>query len=164
MVLLSVLATLPVASFALNPVIQTMYTADPAPMVHKGTLYLFSSHDEDVGEANNFNMKNWVLATTTDMVNWTRAFTASLSSAAKPKQATAAKIEIRLGKLDGQLIGTLAVSGTGGAWQPQSTRIAAASGVHDLFFVFRGAAGEELFKFDFWQFSQRGLPADKAAN
>jgi hypothetical protein len=49
-----------------------MYTADPAPMVHNGTLYLFSSHDQDAGEANNFNMKNWVLATTTDMVNWTQ--------------------------------------------------------------------------------------------
>jgi hypothetical protein len=71
-VLLSVLASLPATSFASNPVIQTMHTADPAPMVHKGTLYLFSSHDEDVGEKNNFNMKNWVLATTTDMVNWTQ--------------------------------------------------------------------------------------------
>ena len=49
-----------------------MYTADPAPMVHDGTIYLFSGHDEDVGENNNFNMKNWVLATTTDMVNWTQ--------------------------------------------------------------------------------------------
>jgi beta-xylosidase len=474
-VLLSVLATLPAASFALNPVIQTMYTADPAPMVHKDTLYLFSSHDEDVGEKNNFNMKNWVLATTTDMVNWTQygaiaslrdfpwaakeisgwdgfdngawapqvierdgkwylygpvqgrgigvlvadnplgpyvdpikkpliaghagglydsidptvyiddkgqaylawgnpnlwsvklnkdmisydtsvgengiirhpmtvkalgertppdktgttlpapalrgtsyeegpwlykrknlnylffaggpipehlaystgptpegpwtyggvimtpqsaftnhggvvdykgktylfyhnaalpggdgfkrsvavdevkfnpdgsvplvqptkegpapiatldpykrveaetiawssgvkiepssaggqnvrdihdgdhiqvrnvdfgaagagAFMASLSSTAKAKQATGAKIEIRLGKLDGQLIGTLPVSGTDGQWKPQSVRISAAAGVHDLFFVFRGAAGEELFKFDYWQFSQR---------
>ncbi|WP_082616109.1 family 43 glycosylhydrolase [Massilia sp. Root418] len=71
-VLLSLLTGLPSASFALNPVIQTMYTADPAPMVHKGTLYLFSSHDEDIGEKNNFRMKNWVLATTTDMVNWTQ--------------------------------------------------------------------------------------------
>ena len=71
-VLSSVLASLPLASFAVNPVIQTMYTADPAPMVHKGTLYLFSSHDQDVGEKNNFNMKDWVLATTTDMVNWTQ--------------------------------------------------------------------------------------------
>jgi len=71
-VLLSVLASLPVTSFARNPIIQTMYTADPAPMVHDGTLYLFIDHDEDKGEANNFNMKNWVLATTTDMVNWTQ--------------------------------------------------------------------------------------------
>ena len=50
-VLLSVLASLPAASFALNPVIQTMYTADPAPVVHDGTLYLFSGHDEDAGKS-----------------------------------------------------------------------------------------------------------------
>ncbi len=72
LVLLFVLASLHAPSFALNPVIQTMYTADPAPMVHNGMLYLFSSHDEDVGEKKNFNMKNWMLATTTDMVNWTQ--------------------------------------------------------------------------------------------
>ena len=65
-VLLSVLASLRAVSFARNPIIQTMYTADPAPMVHDGTLYLFSDHDEDKGEKNNFNLKNWVLATTTD--------------------------------------------------------------------------------------------------
>ena len=92
-----------------------------------------------------------------------RAFMASLSSTAKAKEATGAKIEIRLGKLDGQLIGTLPVSGTGGEWKPQSARISGASGINDLFFVFRGAAGEELFKFDYWQFSQRDLPADSAS-
>ncbi|USX17888.1 family 43 glycosylhydrolase [Oxalobacteraceae bacterium OTU3REALA1] len=84
-----------------------------------------------------------------------RAFTASLSSKAQAKQTTGAKIEIRLGKLDGQLIGTLPVSGTGGEWQPQSAQVSAAPGVHDLFFVFRGAAGEELFKFDHWKFAKR---------
>ena len=90
-----------------------------------------------------------------------RAFMASLSSTAKPKQATGAKIEIRLGKLDGQLIGTLPVSGTGGQWKPQSVRVSGASGVQDVFFVFRGAAGEELFKFDYWQFAHHDLPADR---
>jgi hypothetical protein len=59
-----------------------------------------------------------------------------------------------VGKVDGKLIGTLPVSGTGGQWKPQSARIAGASGVQDIFFVFQGAAGEELFKFDYWQFSQ----------
>ncbi|KQV49104.1 hypothetical protein ASC93_13680 [Massilia sp. Root335] len=69
-----------------------------------------------------------------------------------------------MGKLDGKLIGTLPVAGTGGQWKPQSVRIAGASGVQDLFFVFHGAAGEELFKFDYWQFSERELPADQAAD
>jgi hypothetical protein len=92
-----------------------------------------------------------------------RAFMASLSSTAKAKEANGAKIEIRLGKLDGQLIGTLPVSGTGGEWKQQFARISGASGTNDLFFVFHGA-GEDLFKFDYWQFSQRDLPANKAAN
>jgi len=89
-----------------------------------------------------------------------RAFMASLSSTATGKEATGAKIEIRLGTLDGQVIGTLSVSGTGGQWKQQFTRITGASGINDLVFVFRGAAGEELFKFDYWQFSQRDLSAN----
>ncbi len=92
-----------------------------------------------------------------------RAFMASLSSTAKTDAATGAKIEIRLGKLDGQLIGTLPVAGTGGEWKPQRARISGTSGVHDLFFVFRGAAGEELFKFDYWRFFQRDSATDRAS-
>ncbi len=54
---------------ALNPIVQTMYTADPAPMVHNGKMYLYTSHDED--NSSWFVMNNWKLYTTTDMVNWT---------------------------------------------------------------------------------------------
>lgn len=93
-----------------------------------------------------------------------RAFRASLSSTAKANEPTGAKIEIRLGKLDGQLIGTLPVSGTGGQWKQQLTQISGASGINDLFFVFHGAAGEELFKFDYWQFSRGDRFADSARN
>lgn len=32
---------------AQNPVIQTCFTTDPAPMVHNDTLYLYTGHDED---------------------------------------------------------------------------------------------------------------------
>jgi len=52
-----------------NPVVQTNFTADPAPMVYKGIVYLYTSHDED--DANNFKMRDWRLYTSTDMVNWT---------------------------------------------------------------------------------------------
>jgi len=54
-----------------NPIIQTNYTADPAPMVYNGTLYLYTSHDEDVTVNNFFTMKDWRTYSTTDMVNWT---------------------------------------------------------------------------------------------
>ncbi len=50
-------------------VIQTKYTADPAPMVYNDTVYLYTSHDED--DATGFKMLNWLLYTSTDMVNWT---------------------------------------------------------------------------------------------
>ena len=35
------------ACFADNPIVQTIYTADPAPMVYKDTLYVYTGHDED---------------------------------------------------------------------------------------------------------------------
>ena len=50
------------------PIIQTKYTADPAPYVHGDTVYLFTTHDEDGAEG--FMMKDWLLYTSTDMVNW----------------------------------------------------------------------------------------------
>jgi beta-xylosidase len=55
--------------YSQNPIIQTKYTADPAPMVYNDTLFLYTSHDED--DAFGFKMQNWLLYTSTDMVNWT---------------------------------------------------------------------------------------------
>jgi arabinoxylan arabinofuranohydrolase len=55
--------------FAQNPIIQTKYTADPAPMFYNDTVFLYTSHDED--DAFGFKMLNWMLYTSTDMVNWT---------------------------------------------------------------------------------------------
>lgn len=50
------------------PLVQTKYTADPAPYVHNDTVYLYTTHDEDNSEG--FNMQDWLLYTSTDMVNW----------------------------------------------------------------------------------------------
>ncbi len=54
-----------------NPIICERYTPDPAPYVHGDTLYLFVDHDEDVTVNNYFTMKDWLLYSTVDMVNWT---------------------------------------------------------------------------------------------
>jgi arabinoxylan arabinofuranohydrolase len=62
---------LPTPARADNPIVQTSYTADPAPMVHEGTLYLYTSHDEDVTVNNFYTMNDWRLYSTEDMVNWT---------------------------------------------------------------------------------------------
>ncbi len=52
-----------------RPIIQTKYTADPAPLVYNDTVFLYTSHDED--DAMGFKMFDWLLYTSTDMVNWT---------------------------------------------------------------------------------------------
>ena len=64
----SVLA-LACTGFAQKIVITTNYTADPAPYVHGDTVYLYTTHDED--NADGFMMYDWLLHTSTDMVNWT---------------------------------------------------------------------------------------------
>lgn len=69
--LLGIVTLLSSRARADNPIIQTNYTADPAPMVHEGRLYLYTSHDEDVTRDNFYTMDNWRLYSTVDMVNWT---------------------------------------------------------------------------------------------
>ena len=56
---------------AQNPIIGDRYTPDPAPYVHGDTLYLFVDHDEDETLNGYFTMKDWLLYSTVDMVNWT---------------------------------------------------------------------------------------------
>src|SRR3954468_4854594 len=51
-----------------NPIVQTVYTADPAPVVINNTLYVFTGHDEG---GRFFTMHDWCCLSTTDMVNWT---------------------------------------------------------------------------------------------
>ena len=61
------------------PLFQTKYTADPSPLVVGDTLFLYTSHDawpEDITDPNErsaagFFMYDWLLWSTTDMVNWT---------------------------------------------------------------------------------------------
>ena len=54
---------------AQNPIITTAYTPDPAPFAHGDKLYMFTGHDED--DATYFKMRDWMLYSTEDMVNWT---------------------------------------------------------------------------------------------
>ena len=61
------------------PLFTTKYTADPSPLVVGDTLFLYTSHDahpEDIPDENEksaagFFMYDWLLWSTTDMVNWT---------------------------------------------------------------------------------------------
>ena len=66
--ILSVLCTA-VSVQGQKPIVQTRFTADPAPMVWGDTVFLYTSHDEN--DAEGFHMKDWLLYTSTDMANWT---------------------------------------------------------------------------------------------
>lgn len=65
--LLAVATALP--SGAQNPIVQTCYTTDPAPMVSGDRIYIYTGHDEN--GADFFWMQEWRVYSSADMVNWT---------------------------------------------------------------------------------------------
>jgi arabinoxylan arabinofuranohydrolase len=92
-------ASLP--ALADNPIIQTRFTADPAPLVVGDTVYLYAGHDEDDAKQG-FVMRDWRLYSSKDMVNWTdHGAVASLSIFAwayQDNDAWAAQVIERGGK------------------------------------------------------------------
>ncbi|MFD2744705.1 MULTISPECIES: glycoside hydrolase family 43 protein [Sphingobacterium] len=54
---------------AQNPIVQTSYTADPAPLVYNDKVYLYTGQDED--QSTWFVMNDWRVYSSDDMVNWT---------------------------------------------------------------------------------------------
>lgn len=65
----TICAALPVTvAHAENPIVQTAYTPDPAPMVYNDTFYFYTGHDAD--GASYFTMTDWRCYSTTDMKNW----------------------------------------------------------------------------------------------
>ncbi|MER5261997.1 family 43 glycosylhydrolase [Actinosynnema sp. NPDC002837] len=66
---MSALALFPATARADNPIVQHIYTADPAPMVHNGRVYVYTGRDED--GSTTFTMREWRVFSSADMVNWT---------------------------------------------------------------------------------------------
>ena len=54
-----------------NPIVTDIYTADPAPLVHDDTLYIYTGRDEQTRSKTGFLMREWHCFSTTDMVNYT---------------------------------------------------------------------------------------------
>ena len=57
------------AASAQNPVVQTWFTTDPAPLSVGDKVYVYVGHDED--KADFFWMYEWRVYSSSDMVNWT---------------------------------------------------------------------------------------------
>lgn len=65
----SVLFDVPIPEMG-NPIITDKFTADPAALVYKDTVYLYVGHDE--APPNSFyDLNEWLVYSSTDMVNWT---------------------------------------------------------------------------------------------
>jgi len=78
-----------------------------------------------------------------------KKFEASVASA-----SPGGSIEIRLGGIDGALMGTYEVKNTGGwqNWTVLSAKVKDVKGVHDVYFIFKGG-NDDLFNFDWWKFA-----------
>jgi len=53
-----------------NPIITNFFTADPAAMVHKGRVYLYTGHDVPPNNNSNYRMHDWLCFSSTNMVEW----------------------------------------------------------------------------------------------
>ncbi|MDO7873314.1 glycoside hydrolase family 43 protein [Hymenobacter sp. ASUV-10] len=68
---LALLAAPALAQTTGNPVIKHKYTADPAALVSKGTVYLYAGHDEAPARQDGYVMHEWLCFSSQDMVTWT---------------------------------------------------------------------------------------------
>ncbi|WP_104993152.1 carbohydrate-binding protein, partial [Clostridium acetobutylicum] len=110
---------------------------------------MVSSNNLDVTSINN---GDWLAVSKADFGSGAASFKANVAS------TVGGKIEIHLDSADGQLIGTLNVSPTGGEqqWKEMQCNVKSVSGVHNIFFKFTGNSSKNLFNFDYWQFSANG--------
>lgn len=53
-----------------NPVIKHKYTADPAAIEYKGSVYLYTGHDEPPDGVEDYVMNDWLVFSSKDMLHW----------------------------------------------------------------------------------------------
>lgn len=58
------------ALHAANPIIADLFTADPAPLVEGGTVYLYCGQDEAKNDREGYRMNRWLCYSSTDMKDW----------------------------------------------------------------------------------------------
>lgn len=54
-----------------NPIIRHKFTADPAAMVYKEKVYLYTGHDEAPARRNGYEMHEWLCFSSSDLKTWT---------------------------------------------------------------------------------------------
>lgn len=54
-----------------NPIITHKYTADPAALVHNNKIYIYAGHDECPPPHNHYQLNEWLVFSSDDMIKWT---------------------------------------------------------------------------------------------
>ena len=67
---MSMASAMPMTANAENPIVQTSFTPDPAPVVIGDELYVFTGSDRE-GDNDFYKMTGWQCFSTKDMKNWT---------------------------------------------------------------------------------------------
>lgn len=73
-------------------------------------------------------------------------------------------IEVRQDAKDGKLVGMVTIAGTGGAttWKQFKAALTGATGVKDLFLMFKGTGTGDLFNLDEWEMMSKGSSSSAA--
>ncbi|WHY02619.1 glycoside hydrolase family 43 protein [Neobacillus sp. DY30] len=98
------------------------------------------------------NNGDWVAVSQADFgKNGAASFEANIAS------TVGGEIEIRVDSPVGEVIGALEVTPTGGdqGWRLMKTEVKKVSGIHNIFFIFKGEGENNLFNMDYWKFTER---------
>jgi hypothetical protein len=68
---ISIITVCFISAFGDNPITQTCFTADPAPMVFKERVYVYVGVDSSAAPDNSYLMRYYKCYSSKDMVNWT---------------------------------------------------------------------------------------------
>lgn len=65
-------------------------------------------------------------------------------------------MEVHQDKVDGPLLGTIKIPRTGGSdrWNIVSVDVPHITGIHDIYFVFKGPDNTDVMYFDYWRFAK----------
>jgi len=108
-------------------------------------------------DVTSINNGDWIAVSDADFLD-----SGATSFKANVASAKSGKIEIHLDSVGGELVGTLNVETTGGnqEWKTIECNLnKKVQGVHSIFFKFTGEGSDNLFNFDYWQFSSKSTTA-----
>ena len=99
--------------------------------------------------------------------SWTSAANVDLGSgelryiSARVLGKAGGTVEIRYDSVNGETAGTIEIGASQDAWHTVSAAVTPAEGVHDVYFVYKGGDGAELFDIDYWQFGTEPLEEEE---